>query len=251
MAKRHVYITPEYEEVVERLGSITFEFTTCHDVLDQYFQLREACYKEEFSLEDTSFLDHKDNFDYTSHVLIVRDGNKCIAGVRLTVHHAFSQTILPLEEGTVRLKQLLPFYDLKPYNYCECSRFVIDPNYRKPEILAKMFQILDKKAADLDCRYEFQVTDLRFARVLRSFFSKTPRHFEVLTNVEVPHKAIYGTHKKHLSVVHNPLVNKKSFYNQGTSNSPIEFRDFFFDNANDDTDHFHMAGTSEPEFAFI
>ena len=75
--------------------SIVFEFSKKENLLKEYYKLREECFRKELGLD--AFDGAEDRFDQTGNILIIRDGDTCIGGVRITGCSLVTRSEMPLE----------------------------------------------------------------------------------------------------------------------------------------------------------
>lgn len=124
-------------------SSLHYEFTTNEFYLQQYAQLVIEYYKKELNLDleghnmARDLCNQKDN----ERVFIVRDGDKVVAGTKLTFSSTHAAELLPMESEAFRVQTLLP-ENFADESYAEIGRLVVDPAYRGKEVLAEIITSL-------------------------------------------------------------------------------------------------------------
>lgn len=97
------------------------QFELCQDpqMLEQYYQLRERCFRQELKLPD--FDGSEEERDRESLILIARIGDQCVGGAR----------VAPSNPITGQLNEL----SLAADECCMWERFVIDPVVRTVQLV--------------------------------------------------------------------------------------------------------------------
>lgn len=135
-------------------------------LLDKYYRLREACFREELGIPE--FDGGEDDYDRAGTVLLaVERGGRVLAGARIYGNHPGQGRSLPVEGHHFRLRNFFPTLDLSSQAYCHWGRLVIDPDVRC-KVFARSFlrRLLDCTEA-LGYRFAFIVTDRRRSRYYR------------------------------------------------------------------------------------
>ena len=173
----------------EFLAPLTYEYTTNKALLEQYYQIREECYREGLGLEN--FSGAEDEYDRIGHIAIARRGNKVIGGIRLTVSTPDSTVRLPLEEEGFMMKDIFPELGLPKLNYCEITRLAVIPTFRVGDTSKELIRLMLQKAIVENCAYQFSVAPLIQARNYRMLIKQIGFLPIIRTDIEVPEKAIY------------------------------------------------------------
>lgn len=171
------------------LDKITYEFTTEPKLLEQYYKLREHCYREDLHLDD--FSGAEDEYDSIGHIIVVRQGDMVVGGARLVISSPENRIRLPLEEDGFLMKDLFPELDLDNVSYCEFTRFIVSPEFREGAVCKEITRRMIDSAIQEGCIYQFSIAPLLQARNSRMI----GKHLGVLhiikNSVEVPYKSIY------------------------------------------------------------
>lgn len=175
--------------------SITFEFSKQDDLLEQYYWLREECFRKELKLD--AFNGREDIYDQTGNILIVRDGDVCVGGVRITGCSLFNQTLTPLESKGLNLNKVLPQLDLPLAPYCQHERLVLRPEYRKTEIFRAVCKAVMRGCASLGYHYAFNVTGLKRARLYKRVHSGLGYSYKIYDHLDLPVEKGFS-HLEHL-----------------------------------------------------
>ena len=93
---------------------IEFKLTREPHLLEQYYALREQCFREELGLPD--FDGSEEECDRKGHILLAIQDGRCIGGARIS--------------PTVTLKSQIQQLDLTQGACCMWERFVFDPAVR-------------------------------------------------------------------------------------------------------------------------
>lgn len=144
----------------------TFVVTREKQLLEQYYRLREACFRAELGIPD--FDGGEDQYDSDGTVLLaVGRGGHVLAGARIYGNHPGQGRCLPIENQRFRLRNFFPALELNRQPYCQWGRLVIHPLARG-RAFARQFlaRLLDLTAA-LDYRRAFIISDTQRSRYYR------------------------------------------------------------------------------------
>lgn len=135
--------------------TLDYTFTRDEKQLRQYYRLRKIIYAKDlkFQLKTLS-----DAYDEVSDVLVVRNRNRCVGGVRLTIAAQNQDMVLPLEEVNFRLHDLFPELHLHSTVYAELSRLILLPEYRDGNITEKIYRRIYVKCRQHGVKYLFAIT---------------------------------------------------------------------------------------------
>lgn len=164
--------------------SITFEFSKCDSMLEQYYWLREECFRKELGLE--TFDGGEDIYDQNGKILIVRDGKTCVGGVRITGCSLLGQSLMPLEHKGLDINQMLPQIQLPLAPYCQWERLVLRPEYRGIDMLRSICRALIRGCASLGYHYAFNVTGIKRARLYKRVHSNLGYDYEIFNQLKMP-----------------------------------------------------------------
>jgi len=175
--------------------SITFEFSKCGSMLEQYYWLREECFRKELGLE--AFDGGEDIYDQHGKILIVRDGETCVGGVRITGCSLFGQSLMPLEHKGLDISAMLPQLELPLAPYCQWERLVLRPEYRGIDMLRGVCRALVRGCASLGYHYAFNVTGIKRARLYKRIHSNLGYDYEIYNQLKTPVENNFA-HLEHL-----------------------------------------------------
>lgn len=151
-------------------NGFVYEYTADKDLLDQYYQLREDCYKQEWGL--SVFSGVEDEHDKQGHILIVREGDKVIGGGRVVFRYNFSTLKLPMETDTFLLHEMLPEIGVGSKLIGEIGRIAVLPEYRGHKLADIGFYLLAKSQL-CGCHYLTTVAPVkqavRYTRIADKF----------------------------------------------------------------------------------
>lgn len=177
------------------LVTITFEFSKCDSMLEQYYSLREECFRKELDLD--AFDGGEDIYDQNGKILIVRDGETCVGGVRITGCSLFGQSLMPLEHKGLNVSQMLPQLQLPLAPYCQMERLVLRPEYRGIDMLRSICRALIKGCASLGYHYAFNVTGIKRARLYKRVHSNLGYNYKIFDRIKLPVEQGFA-HLEHL-----------------------------------------------------
>ena len=166
--------------------SIEFKLTRDPRLLEQYYALREQCFREELGLPD--FDGSEEESDRKGHILLaIRDG-RCIGGARIS--------------PTVTLKSQVQQLDLNQGACCMWERFVIDPAVRSIQLIRDYIAQLIKASWDAGYQHAMVLSSLRNARFYRQCHSALGVGFKIHRHVPHSAKGAFAGLEHYLSVAH-------------------------------------------------
>ncbi|MBL0319319.1 MAG: GNAT family N-acetyltransferase [Alphaproteobacteria bacterium] len=168
---------------------LIIEITDNQDFINQYFVLREQCYKQDLGLKN--FSGGCDAFDNKGTIAIARLGHIVIGGSRLVVSLINNPCILPLEEDGFMVKDLFPELELNRHGYFEIGRTVVAPNYRHTDINFNINKLLVMNALERGCYFQFTISTLPVFRINRIIGTRLGMEHMLIKHVSVPIKHIY------------------------------------------------------------
>ena len=166
--------------------SITFELCRDPRLLQQYYQLREECFRRELGLPD--FDGSEDERDRQGQILIARIGDRCVGGARIA-------------PGTVVEKQLDELA-LAPEACCMWERFVIDPVVRTVQLVRDFCAYLIEASRMFGYAYALVLSSLRNARFYRQCHSALGVGFQIHRSVPDCAQGAFEGLEHYLSVSH-------------------------------------------------
>ena len=169
--------------------NIIIEATNNGFYKEQYYQLREMCYRRDLGIDH--FDGSEDDYDRDSIIVIAREGRKVIAGGRLTISLPSRPMVLPLEEKGFIMSELFPELKLASKVYCETTRFAIHPDFRSRAISFLINKELLKIGNKNNCFCQFSVAPLKITRNYAIIARKLGLLHKIVEGVMVPYKATY------------------------------------------------------------
>ena len=168
---------------------LTYEFTKDPALLQQYYIIRERCYKEVWGLK--VFSGAEDEHDRKGHILIVRNKNRVVGGGRLVIRSVDSFDRLPLETENLLLEEVLHGFDLKGKIFGEIGRIAVLPEFRGGKAatigiyligLAKMHQ----------CNYLATVAPLEQAKKYKLIAEQLNMDVQIIDSVIIADRPYYN-----------------------------------------------------------
>ena len=164
--------------------ALSYELTRDPAQLEQYYSIREECFRRELGLG--SFDGSEDVHDRRSHILIARDGDRCVGGVRLTGRAPQTSVLLPLEEAGFDLDRALPELRLNQASCCQWSRFALAHEYRSIETLLQYCSAMIETSRRLGHSYSLVVAGMNRSRLYKRLYSALGYRYEIVRGVRIP-----------------------------------------------------------------
>lgn len=144
--------------------ALTFEFTRDPALLHQYFRL----YESECRVVDIpEFRRAEEEYNKRGYFLVVRQGNHCVGGARISVSSPRHPMKLPMEIGSFRLSQVFAELKTREMTYAELSRLVLLPEFRNGVVTREMFYHFYRKSLALGVQMMFAACPISNARMYR------------------------------------------------------------------------------------
>ena len=188
--------------------SITFEFSKQDDFLERYYLLREECFRKELGLD--AFDGAEDVYDQAGDILIVRDGDTCVGGVRITGCALSGQNMMPLEQKGLDMAQVLPQLSLPLGPCCQPERFVLQPEYRSTDMLRGICTAVIRGCASLGYHYALNVTGIKRARLYKRVHSTLGYDYEIYDQVRMPVEKGFAHLEHLLSIAFVPQADREA-----------------------------------------
>jgi hypothetical protein len=165
---------------------IEFKLTQDPHLLDQYYTLRERCFREELGLPD--FDGSEEAHDRQGHIVLAIQDGRCIGGARITTN--------------IQLQSQVKQLELKPDACCMWERFVFDPAVRSVQLIRDFFTHLVAVTKEVGFHHAMVLSSLINARFYRKF--STPLGVEYKIHRHVPHsaKGAFSGLEHYLSIAH-------------------------------------------------
>ena len=166
--------------------STEFKLTRDPVLLEQYYSLREKCFRKELGLPD--FDGSEEEQDRQGHILLAIQNGQCVGGVRIS--------------PTVVLQSQIQQLELKKEACCMWERFVIDPAVRTVNFIREFINYLIDVSRDVGYYHAMVLSSLRNARFYRQCHTALGVGFKI--HRHVPHSAqgAFAGLEHYLSVSH-------------------------------------------------
>ncbi len=169
---------------------MSIEFTLNGDAeqLEQYYSLRERCFRDDLGL--ARFDGSEEEEDRSGQILLALQDGTCVGGIRISPEAA-----LPSQVDLLKLDR---------DKCCMWERFVIDPRVRTVQFFAGFCANLAATTRDIGYHHAMILSSLRNARFYRRCHSALGVEFRILR--QVPHCAQgeFAGLEHFLSVAHLP-----------------------------------------------
>ncbi len=149
--------------------AIEFKLTRNPQLLSQYYELREACYRKELGLPD--FDGSEDVQDLRGSVLLAVEAGRCVGGAR----------IVPTGESRAHLRRL----GVRGGTSCQWERFVFAPEVRSVPLIRDFVDALITWSCDVGYDHAIVLSSLRNARFYRQCHTALGVGFKI--HRQVPH----------------------------------------------------------------
>lgn len=150
---------------------LQFQLSEDSQQLDQYYQLRERCFREELGLDQ--FDGSEEEGDLTSQVFLAVEDGQCRGGVRISPH--------------ATLQSQMDALKIDGESCCMWERFAIDPAARTVDFFLQFCGHLVDATRDCGFAHAMVLSSLRNARFYRRCHSALGVDFHI--HRQVPHCA--------------------------------------------------------------
>ncbi len=172
------------------------------DFYKKYIESRTAAYINSPTL--SKYSNNLDRHDLNSFIVLAFDGDIFCAGARLTPYYPELDNLLPGETPYFRYADFFPDLLEENYNFCELSRFIIQPEYRGMRKSIELINgLVNTSYQQLNMDYAFAITQKNQSELYRIAMSKNANVGFVTTEIEVPAKPEYEDTKRVLSYLWN------------------------------------------------
>lgn len=179
-----------HETKIAEEAAFLYTYKTDQALLDQYYQLRESCYKKDWGL--TVFSGAEDKHDRSGHILVVRSGDMVIGGGRVYFRQgSASNDRLPMETDQFRLHEVFPEMNSDRKVIGEIGRVAVLPAYRGGK-LSKIGLYLLAKAQQHACQYLTMVAPVQQAVRYKKLADSYGIDFQIVDNVPVADHPYYN-----------------------------------------------------------
>lgn len=162
---------------------VRFELTRDAALLEQYYRLREDCFRQDLELPD--FDGSEDAWDRRSQILIAREGDRCIGGMRITGRGPTHEG-LPIEEEGVDLSCLSRRLPLAEARYCQWGRLALLPEVRSSQLLQAFIAEMILASRQLGYQYSVMVAGMNRSRLYRRLYTGLGLRYDIIPELRVP-----------------------------------------------------------------
>ncbi len=143
--------------------TIVFEISDNARMLDQYYAIREHCFRKELGI---AFFDgSEEHYDRSGHILIAKEGGRCVGGIRICGKRPWEMASIPIEDEGINLSELFTELNLSNHPYCQWSRLALAPEYRGMNVVKDFCRELIRACLSLGYQFAFNVSDRNRARL--------------------------------------------------------------------------------------
>ncbi len=151
--------------------SIEFKISSDSQLLEQYYALRQRCFRQELGLVD--FDGSEEEQDRQGVILLALKHGRCVGGARISSH--------------ITLTSQLELLELDQSTCCMWERFVIDPTVRTVYLVREFVVHLIQASRDGGYQNAMVLSSLRNARFYRRCHTAVGVAFQI--HRSVPHCA--------------------------------------------------------------
>jgi len=162
---------------------LTYEFTTDPALLHQYYVLRSLIFDRALQV---SLPAEADEIDQQSDILIARQGNQVVGGVRMQIIEPHSDTKTMINQYGGDAKKTLPNLDLDKKRYCELSRMVIPEEFQNSDVVSGIFSSLLERSLKEHIDYGLLIGMKSALRVHRKIFNRLGVDVSCIDKINVP-----------------------------------------------------------------
>jgi hypothetical protein len=168
-----------------RPDELAFQFTTEPMLVRRYQEI----YETEFRAvhHAMGYRTVEDEHDRRANVLIVRHGDACVGGTRLSYSVPGHRHPLPIEMGDFRLADHFPHLGGDDAHYGQVGRFCLLPEYRGGSVTREMLWHIHRRFAELGVRQVFATAPITNARAyMQNFAGMGLREPRLHQDIELP-----------------------------------------------------------------
>ena len=166
--------------------SIEFKLTRDPQLLEQYYALREQCFREELGIPDFDGSEEKE--DRQGRILLAIQNGRCIGGARIS--------------PTVTLQSQIQQLELTQGPCCMWERFVFDPAVRTVQLIREYIAHLITVTRDAGYHHAMVLSSLRNARFYRQCHTALGVGYRIHRHVPHSAKGAFAGLEHYLSVSH-------------------------------------------------
>ena len=179
---------------------VVYELSRDPELLQQYYALREQCYRNELKLQ--GFDGSEDIEDRSGHILIARVGRRCMGGIRISPLLDEAEQLKLAGEHALTLPSLLPGMGFRQGNSCVWERLASEPSFRSPQHAQEFFAHLVKASSELHYDFAFTLSSMRNARFYKRCHSYAGVDYQIFRDIPVAADKAFKNLEHYLSVAH-------------------------------------------------
>ncbi len=207
--------------------SVNFEISNDTALLERYYKIREECYRRELGVR--SFDGSEDTFDRTGKILIVKDGDRCVGGARLSSSTSTNPGLLPMEKNGFLILREFPELAQSGKGYCQWTRLALLPEYRTTKMLRMMTQEMINEVISQGYSYSFGISGLNRSRLYRRLHQAAGYSYEIRRDVKIQEEGAFAGLEHLLSIGYlehtaDPLVARSSSQRESLTSPPVKLR---------------------------
>ena len=166
--------------------AIEFKLSRDPQLLQQYYDLRERCYRKELGIPD--FDGSEDADDQRGRILLAIENGRCIGGARVSprVHLASQVRKMKLDRNTC----------------CMWERFAFDPSVRSVQLIRDFCARLIEVSSSMGYHHALVLSSLRNARFYRQCHTAVGVPFQIQRQVPYSAEDSFAGLEHYLSVAH-------------------------------------------------
>lgn len=166
--------------------SLEFRITREAQLLEQYYELRESCFRSELGL--ANFDGSEDEQDRSSQIMVALKEGRCVGGVRISSHISLSSQIEVL--------------GLNHETSCMWERFAIDPAMRTLSLFREFSMHLINCSRESGYSNAMVLSSLTNARFYRRCHTALGVKFQIYRHVPHCAQGVFSGLEHYLSVAH-------------------------------------------------
>jgi hypothetical protein len=172
-----------YGRRLKQKQDLVYEFTRDPGLIHQYHLIYEEQFRAVHSADRYRHTE-EDEHDRRGHFVVVRRGNFCAGGARISIKTPRHNHLLPVEMDGFRLEHYFPQLAQKQMRYGQAGRFCLLPEFRGGDITRDLQRRITRKAVAWGLDMFFATAPLTNARVYKQNclaigFKEVKVHFDI------------------------------------------------------------------------
>jgi len=176
----------QFGRPAKKPDELVYELTSDAELLHQY----RVIYEREFSAvhnADYRYTHADEEDDRHGHIVVVRQGNCCVGGARISVRTPHQPHPLPIELDGFRLEEHFPELKEKKMRYGQVGRFCLLPEFRGGAVTSTLMWHLYRKVVALALDEVFGTATIANARVYKqNCISMGLKDVKIHRHIELP-----------------------------------------------------------------